>query len=136
MGHLDSSVSYDSVRRNNIGFYYRFVRVRDDTSMQEVFDAITFVEGWNLPTYNMCIGDHDIGPGVDVLGTMEMGDDEQWRPAINWPALSIRVRCEDKSDNDEHTSADREDKSGGGKGKGPADAEMPFVPGANDALAT
>jgi len=115
MGHLDSSVSYDSVQRNNIGYYCRFVRVREDTSMQQVFDAISFVEGWNLPTYNMCIGDTDIGPDVNVLETMEMGDDEQWRLAIDWPALRIRVQCEETSNHPEHTSADGEDK-----GKGPA----------------
>jgi len=127
MGHLESSVSYDSVRRNNIGNYCRFVRVRGETSMQEVFDAITFAEGWNLPTYNMCIGDEDIGPDVDVLGTMEVGDDEQWRLAINWPPLSIRVVCENNIDNNEHPSDDREDKSDDDNGKGPADAEVPFV---------
>jgi len=109
MGHLQSSMSYDIVWRNNIGFYCRFVRVRGDTSMQEVFDAITFAEGWNLPTYNMYIGDKDIAPDSDVLGAMGMRDDEKWRVTIDWPPLSIRVVCEDNIDNNEHTSADRED---------------------------
>jgi len=67
---------------------------------------------------------------------MEMGDDEQWRLAIDWPPLSIRVVCENNMDNNEHTSDDREDKSDDDNGKGPADAEVPFVLGADDALAT
>jgi len=91
MGHLDLTVSYYSVRENGIGSYYRFVRVYADTTMQEVFDAISFVEGWNLPTYNMCIGDEEIDAGIDVLGSLEAAGDEQWRLVIDWPPLSIRV---------------------------------------------
>jgi len=136
MGHLELTVSYDSVMQNGMGFYYRFVRVRENTTMQEVFDAITFVEGWHLPTYNMCIGEEEIDSAIDVLGSMEIGDDEQWRPAINWPPLSIRIERvdlqqpmiqvhttismlqgpvsdsddnKDKGTNDEHTSGDRKD---------------------------
>ena len=132
MGHLESSVSYDSVRRNNIGYYYRFVRVRGDTSMQEVFDAITFVEGWNLPTYNMCLADEDIDPDVDVLGTMAMETDEQWRLAINWPSLSIRVVCENNTDNGEDPVDNVEDPAD--DGEDPADDGMSFLVGEDDAL--
>jgi hypothetical protein len=105
-----------------------------------VFDAISFVEGWNLPTYNMCKGDEEIDPDIDVLGSIDIARDEQWRLAIDWPPLSIRVArvaveplviqehttiCmlqgpvsdmddnEDNSDIDEHASGDREDKTGG-----------------------
>jgi len=140
MGHLDLIVPYDSVRQSSIGYYYRFVRVRADTTMQEVFNAISFAEGWDLPAYNMCIGDEEIGPGIDVLGSIEIANDEQWRLVIDWPPLSIRVEpiavqppviqehttiCmlqgpvsdiddnEGNSDIDEHASGDREDKSGG-----------------------
>jgi len=91
MGHLDLIVPYDSVRRANIGSYYRFVRVHVDTTMQEVFDAISFVEGWVFPAYNMCIGDEEIGPSIDVLGTTDLANDEQWRLVIDWPPLRIRV---------------------------------------------
>ena len=136
MGHLELTVSYDSVMQDGMGFYYQFVRVRENTTMQEVFDAIAFVEGWHLPTYNMCIGEEEIDSAVDVLGSMEIGDDEQWRPAINWPPLSIRIERvdlqqpmiqvhttismlqgpvsdsddnKDKGTNDQHTSGDRKD---------------------------
>jgi hypothetical protein len=158
MGHLELTVSYDSVMQNGMGFYYRFVRVRDNTTMQEVFDAITFVEGWHLPTYNMCIGDEEIGPAIDVLGSMELEEDEQWRPAIKWPPLTFRIErvdlqlpvihvhttismlqgpVSDSNDNqDKNTSGEREDKSGDDNGNGPADAEMPFLSGANEASAT
>ena len=91
MGHLDLIVPYDSVRKANIGSYYRFVRVHVDTTMQQVFDAICFVEGWVFPEYNMCIADEEIGPNIDVLGTIDLANDEQWRPVIDWPPLSIRV---------------------------------------------
>jgi len=140
MGHLDLIVPYDSVRQSGIGYYYRFVRVRESTTMQEVFDAISFVEGWHLPTYNMGIGDEEIGPDIDVLGSIDLKHDEQWRLTIDWPPLNICVRriavepqviqehttiCmlqgpvsdmddnEDNSDIDEHASGDREDKTGG-----------------------
>jgi len=91
MGHLDLIVPYDSVRKANIGSYYRFVRVRVDTTMQEVFDAISFVEGWVFPAYNMCIGDEEIGASIDVLGSTDLANDEQWRLVIDWPPLRIRV---------------------------------------------
>ena len=140
MGHLDLIVSYDSVRQSGIGYYYRFVRVCESTTMQEVFDAISFVEGWRLPTYNMGIGGEEIGPDIDVLGSIDLKHDEQWRLVIDWPPLNICLRriavepqviqehttiCmlqgpvsdmddnEDNSDIDEHASGDREDKTGG-----------------------
>ena len=138
MGHLDLIVSYDSVRQSSIGYYYRFVRVRVDTTMQEVFDAISFVEGWNMPAYNMCIGHEaqawEIGPGSDVLVSIDLANEVQWRLVIDWPPLSIRVEPiavqppviqehtttvsdmddnEGNSDIDEHASGDLEDKSGG-----------------------
>ena len=91
MGHLDSIVSYDSVRQSGFGYYFRFVRVRAETTMQEVFDAISFVEGWNLPTYNMCGGYEEIGPDIDVLNSIDHAPDEQWRLVIDWPPLSICV---------------------------------------------
>jgi len=163
MGYLELTVSWDSVMKNGMcmGFYYRFVRVRDNTSMQEVFDAITFVEGWHLPTYNMYIddiGNEKIGPAIYVFGYMGIGDDEQRQPGITWPPLSLRIERvdlqppvihvhttismlqgpvsdsndnQDKNNNDEHTSGEREDKSGDDNGNGPADAEMPFLSGAN-----
>ena len=140
MGHLDLIVPYDSVRQSTIGYYYRFVRVRVDTTMQEVFNAITFVEGWVLPAYNVCIGEEEIDAGIDVLGSIDLANDEQWRLVIDWPPLSIHVEpiaveppviqehttiCmlqgpvsdmddnEDNSDIDEHASGDREDKTDG-----------------------
>jgi len=91
MGHLHLSVSYDSLGENEIGYYYRFIRVCADTTMQMVFNAISFVEGWILPDFNMTIGDEEIGPDVNVLGSLEMTDDTQWRPAIWWPQLSISI---------------------------------------------
>jgi hypothetical protein len=91
MGHLDLTASCKSVREKGIGSYNRFVHVRASTTMQEVFDAISFVEGWNLPAYNLCIADKEIDPDVDVLGSIDLAPDEQWRLVINWPPLSIRV---------------------------------------------
>jgi len=91
MGHLDLLVPYDSVRQSTIGFYHRLVRVRADTTMQEVFDAISFVEGWVSPAYNVCIGAEEIDADIDVLGSMDLTNDEQWRLVIDWPPLSIRV---------------------------------------------
>jgi len=140
MGHLDLIVPYDSMRQSDIGSYYRFVRVCESTTMQEVFDAISFVEGWNLPTYNMGIGDEEVGPDIDVLGSIDLKYDEQWRMVIDWPPLNICITriaveplviqehttiCmlqgpvsdmddnEDHSDIDEHASGDRADKTGG-----------------------
>ena len=139
MGHLDLIVSYESVRQSSIGYYYRFVRVRGDTTMQEVFDAISFVEGWNMPAYNMCIGDeanaYEISPDSNVLCSIEILNDALWRLVrIDWPPLSILVEPiamqppviqehittvsdmddnEGNSDIDEHASGDLEDKSGG-----------------------
>ena len=124
MGHLDLTMSYNSERGNRYGHYHRFVRVRADTTMQKVFDAITFVEGWNISAYNMFIGDEKIDPDVDVLGSSEIDSDEPWRRSIKWPAVSIRVGrmledldsgiddSEDSSDSDEHVSGDSQNKSG------------------------
>jgi len=97
MGYLESTVSWDSVMENgmDLGFYYRLVRVRDNTTMQDLFDAITFVEGWHLPTYNMGIGDEygddEIGPAIYVFGYMGIGDKDKRRPGLTWPPLSHRI---------------------------------------------
>ena len=100
MGYLELTVSWDSVMKNGMcmGFYYRFVRVRDNTTMQEVFDAMTFAEGWHLPTYNMNTGggpgSEEIGPAIYAFGYLGIGDDDadfQRRPAIKWPRLSSRI---------------------------------------------
>ena len=127
MGHFDLIWSYDrlrQLRQNDVGFYFRFVRVRADTTMQKVFDAITFVEGWNISAYNMFIGDEKIDPDVDVLGSSEIDGDDPWRRSIKWPPVSIRVGRvlegvdsdiddnEDSSDSDEHVGGDSQNMSG------------------------
>jgi len=129
MGHLDLTVSYDSLRQQwqndlEFGVYYRFVRVRADTTMQKVFDAITFVEGWNIPAYNMFVGVKKIYPDADVLGLLEIDVEFPLQVDIKWPPVSIRVGrmledldsyiddSEDRSDSDEHVSGDSQDKSG------------------------
>jgi len=102
MDFLESTLSWDSVMEIGkclgIGIYYRFVRVRDNTTMQEVFDAMAFAEGWHLPTYNMNTGGgpggEEIGPAIYAFGYLGIGDDDadfQRRPAIKWPRLSSRI---------------------------------------------
>ena len=91
MGHLDLTASYDGLERTDMGDYLRFVRVREDTTMQQVYDAVGFAEGWTMQAFNMRIADTEIGADVNVLESSEMLDDEQWRLAINWPKLSIEI---------------------------------------------
>ena len=91
MGHLGLTVSYDSLERTDMGDYLRFLRVRADTTMQQVYDAVSFAEGWTMPEFNMRIADTEIGADVTVLASSEMLDDEQWRLCINWPKLSIKI---------------------------------------------
>jgi len=74
-----------------MGDYLRFLRVREDTTMQQVYDAVGFAEGWTMQAFNMRIADTEIGADVNVLVSSEMLDDEQWRLAINWPKLSIEI---------------------------------------------
>jgi len=74
-----------------MGDYLRFVRVREDTTMQQVYDAVSFAEGWTMPEFNMRIADTEIAADVTVLASSEMLDDEQWRLCINWPKLSIKI---------------------------------------------
>ena len=129
MGHLDLTMSYNSERGNKYGHYHRFVRVRADTTMQKVFDAITFVEGWNTWAY-MISGNKKLDPDVDVLELFEndvpcpdFPDYFSLRVQIRWPPVSIgvgRVLEEsdfgvldsDSNDSDEHVSGDSQDKSG------------------------
>jgi len=91
MDHLGLNVSYDSLEQTEMGDYFRFLRVREDTTMQEVFDAVSFAEGWTMPVFNMRIADTDIGADVTVVASSEMLEDEQWRLVINWPKLSIEI---------------------------------------------
>ena len=91
MGHLHLNVSYDSLEQTEMGDYFRFLRVREDTTMQQVFDAVSFAEGWTEPTFNMKIADTEIGADVTVLASSDMLEDEQWRMAIEWPKLSIKI---------------------------------------------
>ena len=65
--------------------------MREDTTMQQVFDTVSFAEGWTEPTFNMKIADTEIGADAIVLASSEMLEDEQWRLAIDWPKLSIKI---------------------------------------------
>jgi len=91
MGHLQLNVSYDSLEETEIGNYFRFVCVFENTTMQQLFDAVSLAEGWTMPEFNMNIADTEIGADVTVLETSEMVEDEPWRLHINWPKLNIKI---------------------------------------------
>jgi len=90
-GLLDSKVPYSSVVECDMALYSRFLYVRGDNTMGEVFDAIRHVEGWNSPIFNMRFADDQIEADVTVQESSEMHDGEQWRLEITWPPLDIDV---------------------------------------------
>jgi len=141
MGHLGLQVSYDRLKQTDMGDYLRFLYVREDTTMQQVFDAVSFAEGWTMPAFNMRIADDEIGADVTVAASSEMLEDEQWRLAINWPKLSIEIRhvADEPPFVQTHTTIDMhqgpvseagEDEADGGGG-GELHTEMPVAADAN-----
>ena len=143
MGHLGLTVSYDSLERTDMGDYLRFLRVRADTTMQQVYDAVSFAEGWTMPEFNMRIADTEIAADVTVLASSEMLDDEQWRLCINWPKLSIKIGhvSVDVPYTQPHTTIDMQqgpvsesgdsDAERAVDGNAIQDSEMPSAPDAN-----
>lgn len=78
----------DEIDYVNMCGYLRVVRVQGNTTMQQVFDAIRFVEGWNLSNYEMTMSDAGDLPGyMEILQVLQIADEEviQMRPQISWP---------------------------------------------------
>jgi len=94
MGLTKLTALEDEVLSGNIEMYMRCVRVRENTTMQEVFDAITFVEGWKTPTYSVTMFEAgELESNVNTLRMFELADEyvtHSW-PVISWPVISWPV---------------------------------------------
>jgi len=136
VGHLGLTAEYDELNVDHVGDYMRFVRVHANTTMQQVFDAIAFVEHWEMPEfnpsiinfdppgsgsiYNMALAEESLQPGVTVQTTeaMALAESEQWRLCIDWPAFTFRWQDDDdeeEDDDDDEEEDDDDDEEEGGK---------------------
>jgi len=131
MGHLGLNVSYDSLERTDMGNYLRLLCVREDSTMQQVFDAVSFAEGWTTPAFNIRIAGDDISADVTVGASSEMLEDvPQWRLAINWPKLSIEIGhvAAEQPFDQTHTTIDMHQGPVSVAGEGDLHTEMPLAP--------
>jgi hypothetical protein len=93
LGLTERTAASDRPFFDGSNFYYRLLAATGNSTMQQIFDAIGGVEGWNMPTFNMRLDTAVLSGNETVLHTMQMAEGQNLECILNvdWPALSTPV---------------------------------------------